>query len=61
MLGLWGLAIQKRLAIGAVASSLAPYPTMAEIGKRAAGKWYTPALFGARTRRIVGLLQRFLP
>ncbi|MCU0985408.1 MAG: FAD-dependent oxidoreductase [Acetobacteraceae bacterium] len=61
MLGLWGLAIQKRMAIGAVASSLAPYPTMAEIGKRAAGKWYTPALFGARTRRVVGLLQRFLP
>jgi pyruvate/2-oxoglutarate dehydrogenase complex dihydrolipoamide dehydrogenase (E3) component len=61
MLGLWGLAIQKRMAIGAVASSLAPYPTMAEIGKRAAGKWYTPTLFGARTRRIVGLLQRFLP
>jgi pyruvate/2-oxoglutarate dehydrogenase complex dihydrolipoamide dehydrogenase (E3) component len=61
MLGLWGLAIQKRMAIGAVASSLAPYPTMAEIGKRAAGKWYTPTLFGARTRRVVGLLQRFLP
>ncbi|MCU0983942.1 MAG: FAD-dependent oxidoreductase [Acetobacteraceae bacterium] len=61
MLGLWGLAIQKRLAIGAIASSLAPYPTMAEIGKRAAGKWYTPTLFGARTRRVVGLLQRFLP
>lgn len=61
MIGLWGLAIQKRMAIGAVASSLAPYPTMAEIGKRAAGRWYTPTLFGARTRRIVGLLQRLLP
>ncbi|WP_291297125.1 NAD(P)/FAD-dependent oxidoreductase [Elioraea sp.] len=61
MLGLWGLAIQRKLAIGAVASSLAPYPTMAEISKRAAGRFYTPTLFGARTRRIVGLLQRFLP
>jgi pyruvate/2-oxoglutarate dehydrogenase complex dihydrolipoamide dehydrogenase (E3) component len=61
MLGLWGLAIQKRMAIGAVASTLAPYPTMAEISKRAAGRWYTPTLFGARTRRIVGLLQRVLP
>jgi hypothetical protein len=34
---------------------------MAEISKRAAGRWYTPTLFGARTRRIVGLLQRVLP
>lgn len=61
MLGLWGLAIRKRMAIGAIASSLPPYPTMAEIGKRAAGAWYAPTLFGARTRRLVGLLQRILP
>jgi pyruvate/2-oxoglutarate dehydrogenase complex dihydrolipoamide dehydrogenase (E3) component len=61
MIGLWGLAIQKRLKIGAIASSLAPYPTMSEISKRAAGGFYTPTLFGARTRRLVGLIQRFLP
>ena len=61
MIGLWGLAIQKRLKIGAIAGSLAPYPTMAEISKRAAGGFYTPALFGARTRRLVGLVQRLLP
>lgn len=61
MIGLWGLAIQKRLPIGAIASSLAPYPTMAEISKRAAGSFYTPSLFGPRTRRFVGLVQRLLP
>jgi pyruvate/2-oxoglutarate dehydrogenase complex dihydrolipoamide dehydrogenase (E3) component len=61
MIGLWGLAIQRKLAIGAVAATLAPYPTMGEISKRAAGRYYTPTLFGPRTRRIVGLLQRFLP
>jgi pyruvate/2-oxoglutarate dehydrogenase complex dihydrolipoamide dehydrogenase (E3) component len=61
MIGLWGLAIQKKLAIGAVASSLAPYPTMGEISKRAAGRYYTPSLFAARTRRLVGLIQRLLP
>jgi pyruvate/2-oxoglutarate dehydrogenase complex dihydrolipoamide dehydrogenase (E3) component len=61
MIGLWGLAIQKRLKIGAIASSLAPYPTMSEISKRAAGGFYTPTLFGPRTRRLVGLIQRFLP
>jgi pyruvate/2-oxoglutarate dehydrogenase complex dihydrolipoamide dehydrogenase (E3) component len=61
MIGLWGLAIQKRMKIGAIASSLAPYPTMAEISKRAAGGFYTPSLFGPRTRRLVGLVQRLLP
>ena len=61
MIGLWGLAIQRGLGIGAIASSLAPYPTLGEISKRAAGKYYTPALFGPRMRRVVGLIQRFLP
>lgn len=61
MIGMWGLAIQRKLGIGAIASSLAPYPTLSEISKRAAGGFYTPRLFGAGTRRIVGLVQRLLP
>lgn len=61
MIGLWGLAIQRKLKIGAIAASLAPYPTMSEISKRAAGGFYTPSLFGPRTRRLVGLIQRLLP
>jgi pyruvate/2-oxoglutarate dehydrogenase complex dihydrolipoamide dehydrogenase (E3) component len=61
MIGMWGLAIQQRLKIGAIAASLAPYPTMSEISKRAAGSFYTPSLFGPRTRRLVGLIQRLLP
>lgn len=61
MIGLWGLAIQARMKIGAVAQMMAPYPTMSEISKRAAGGFYTPSLFSARTRRIVGWVQRLLP
>jgi hypothetical protein len=38
-----------------------PYPTLSEVSKRAAGSYYTPKLFGRTTRRIVGLVQRFLP
>jgi hypothetical protein len=34
---------------------------MSEISKRAAGRFYTPTLFGPRTRRLVGLVQRLLP
>ncbi|MCE2761510.1 MAG: FAD-dependent oxidoreductase, partial [Acetobacteraceae bacterium] len=61
MIGVWGLAIQQKMKIGAIASMMAPYPTMSEISKRAAGSFYTPSLFSARTRRLVGLLQRWLP
>ncbi|PWC26553.1 dihydrolipoyl dehydrogenase family protein [Teichococcus aestuarii] len=61
MIALWGLAIQKRLGIGAIAASLPPYPTMGEISKRAAGGHYTPRLYGERARRLVGLVQRWLP
>lgn len=60
-IGLWGLAIAKAMKIGAVAGMILPYPTLAETGKRAAGAWFTPTLYGPRVRRLVGLTQRFLP
>jgi pyruvate/2-oxoglutarate dehydrogenase complex dihydrolipoamide dehydrogenase (E3) component len=53
----WVLAIGQGLKIGAMANMIAPYPTLGEVSKRAAGSYYTPALFSARTRKIVRLLQ----
>lgn len=58
-IALWALAVSKRLHVGAVAGLTLPYPTLAETGKRAAGGWYTPSLFGERTRRLVRFLARF--
>ena len=55
----WALAISQKLKIGALANLIVPYPTRGEAGKRAAGGFYTPALFSARTRRIVRFLARF--
>ncbi|MGH7045878.1 MAG: dihydrolipoyl dehydrogenase family protein [Stellaceae bacterium] len=55
----WSLAIAQRLKIGALANLVMPYPTRGEAGKRAAGSFYTPALFSPRTRRIVRFLARF--
>jgi pyruvate/2-oxoglutarate dehydrogenase complex dihydrolipoamide dehydrogenase (E3) component len=52
----WCLAIQNKLKIGAMAQVVAPYPTLSEASKRAAGSFYTPSLFSERTRRIVRLL-----
>ncbi|MEM7651407.1 MAG: FAD-dependent oxidoreductase [Pseudomonadota bacterium] len=58
LIGLWALAITKGMKIGDITGMIAPYPTMGEISKRAAGAYFTPSLFSARTRRIVGWLQK---
>ncbi len=55
----WVLALEKGLKISALASTIAPYPTRSEISKRAAGGFYTPSLYGARTRWLVRLLAMF--
>ena len=56
--GLWALAITNGMKIGAVTGMIAPYPTLGEISKRAAGAWYTPSLFSDKTRRVVRFLQK---
>lgn len=58
LIGMWALAISSGLKIGAIAGMIAPYPTLGEINKRAAGAWYTPSLFSDKTRKIVGWLQK---
>ena len=58
LLSMWSLAIVKGMKIGDITSIIAPYPTMGEISKRAAGAWFTPSLFSDRTRKIVGFLQK---
>ncbi len=54
----WGLAISSGLKIGKLAGMIAPYPTLGEINKRAAGSYFTPTLFSARTRWLVRMLGR---
>ena len=56
----WALVIANGLKIGAVAAMVAPYPTLGEINKRAAGQYYVPRLFeNPWVKRIVRLVQRF--
>ncbi len=50
------LAVAGKLKLGDLASVIAPYPTLSEAGKRAAGSFYVPKLFGNGTRRLVRLL-----
>ena len=54
----WTLAISQRLNIRAFAGIVVPYPTLSEIGKRAAISFYTPRLSSPWVRRILGWLQR---
>ncbi len=55
----WVLALSQGLKIGAMAQMIAPYPTLGEVSKRAAGSFYTPSLFSDRTRKIVRFLSKF--
>ena len=48
-----GLAVGRRLKLADLASAVVPYPTLSELSKRAAGSFYTPTLFGPRTRALV--------
>ncbi len=52
----WILAIANGMKIGRMASIIAPYPTLGEANKRAAGSYYLPGLFSERTRKIVRFL-----
>ncbi|MBL4692478.1 MAG: FAD-dependent oxidoreductase [Magnetovibrio sp.] len=55
----WVLAMEQNLKIGALASTISPYPTLGEVSKRAAGSFYTPKLFSDKARKIVKFLMKF--
>lgn len=58
----YALALANRLKLSAVAGTVLPYPTLAEIGKRAAGAYFSPRLFdNMNVKRVVRLVQRWLP
>lgn len=62
LIALWALAISARLKMGQMAGMIAPYPTLGEVSKRAAGAYFSPQLFdNPMVKRVVGLVQRFLP
>ena len=58
LIQVWVLAIGQGLNIKALAGMIAPYPTLGEASKRAAGSFFAPKLFGERTKRLVRVLAR---
>jgi len=62
LVGVWALVIANRLGMGSVANMVAPYPTLGEINKRAAGAYYSPRLFESQAiKRVVRFVQNWLP
>ena len=54
----WVFAVGERRKLVRMTSAIAPYPTLSEASKRAAGSYFTPSLFSPKTRRLVRVLSR---
>jgi len=59
LIATWTLATAQKLNIRAMTSIVLPYPTLSEIGKRAAIDYFTPSLTKPIVRRIIAWLRRF--
>jgi pyruvate/2-oxoglutarate dehydrogenase complex dihydrolipoamide dehydrogenase (E3) component len=59
LIAMWTLAIAQGLNIRALTGIVLPYPTLSEIGKRAAIDYFTPSLTSPLVRRIIAWLRIF--
>lgn len=53
-----GYGMSNKLGVQSLTNFISPYPTRAEVVKRAASAHFTPTVFGKNAKRLVGLLQR---
>jgi pyruvate/2-oxoglutarate dehydrogenase complex dihydrolipoamide dehydrogenase (E3) component len=59
LIATWTLAVSERLPVRALAGMVIPYPTLAEVGKRAAMTYFLPGARSPMVRRLITLLRRF--
>ena len=59
LIQIWALAISKNLTAKDMASWISPYPTLGEVNKRAAAKFYATAPSSPVVRRLIGFLAKF--
>jgi pyruvate/2-oxoglutarate dehydrogenase complex dihydrolipoamide dehydrogenase (E3) component len=59
LIATWALAMSQRLNIRVFIGTVLPYPTLAEIGKRAGLTYFAASLTSPLLRRIIGVLRRF--
>jgi pyruvate/2-oxoglutarate dehydrogenase complex dihydrolipoamide dehydrogenase (E3) component len=58
LIAVWALAIRQKLDVRALAEMTVPYPTLGEIGKRAAMTYYAGKLTSPAVQRILGWLRK---
>ncbi|WP_223424093.1 dihydrolipoyl dehydrogenase family protein [Tateyamaria pelophila] len=62
LINLWALVLANKMKMSQVAAMVSPYPTIGEVNKRVAGAYFSPRLFESDlVKRVVGLVQRFIP
>jgi pyruvate/2-oxoglutarate dehydrogenase complex dihydrolipoamide dehydrogenase (E3) component len=59
LIAMWTLAIAQGLNIRALTNIVLPYPTLSEVGKRAAIDYFTSSLTAPWVRRIIALMRIF--
>ena len=59
LIAMWTLAISRRLNIRALTNIVLPYPTLSEVGKRAAIDYFTLGLTDPWVRRIIAWMRIF--
>ena len=59
LIATWTLALSRGLNIRAMTEVVVPYPTLSEIGKRAAISYFSPSLGNPKVRRLINFLRRF--
>ena len=52
------VAMSNKLKLTALTNFISPYPTRAEVVKRAASAHYTPVVFGSKMKKLVSILKR---
>ncbi|WP_370241947.1 dihydrolipoyl dehydrogenase family protein [Pararhodobacter marinus] len=61
-IALWSMMIANKMKMGALAATVMPYPTMAELSKRAASAYFSPKLFDNHLiKTVVRAIQRWIP
>jgi pyruvate/2-oxoglutarate dehydrogenase complex dihydrolipoamide dehydrogenase (E3) component len=55
----WTLALSRGLNIRAMTEIVVPYPTLSEIGKRAAITYFSSGFASPKVRRVISFLRRF--
>ncbi len=59
LIGMWIVAMMRTLNIRDLTGIVLPYPTLSEIGKRAALDYFAPRLTGVWVRRIIAWMRIF--